>query len=305
MSEVREPSGRAARQEASEREFGPDFLNYLFRHSLEPGYAAAAKRRGQDGPPSRRERIGGMVLRILALFTIGFLLAVAYLQTVAEEPERTKARAGLIEQIKQQQSRTDELAGRAEQLRDDVAELRESVLSRDDAARLRALEATVGLARVRGDGIIVEVADAPPDPEANEEDAKLSRVLDRDLQHIANALWSAGAEAIAINGQRLTSTSTIRAAGSAILVDFRPIVGPYRIVAIGPDEMADRFSASATARLMRRLVDEYGMGFAVRTADGLTVPAAGDPQLRYAHPVGTASPKPSDSGRSTTPSGGG
>mgnify|MGYP006206322601 CR=1 FL=1 len=57
------------------------------------------------------------------------------------------------------------------------------------------------------------------------------------LQDIANALWSAGAEAVAINGQRLTATSTIRAAGGAILVGFRPVTGPYEVSAIGPAEM--------------------------------------------------------------------
>ena len=52
------------------------------------------------------------------------------------------------------------------------------------------------------------------------------RVLDRDLQVMVNALWAAGAEAIAINGQRLTARSAIRYAGEAILLDFRPLVPP-------------------------------------------------------------------------------
>lgn len=299
MSERRSTTGD--RRESAQG-FGPDFLNDLFRNSLDPGYADAAARRRQR-PPGRWERVGGRALTAIVLFVFGFLLAVAYLETMAEEPERAKVRAALVDQIRQRQSRTDELAGQAEQLRDEVAQVREEILSSDDAARLRELEATVGLARVRGDGLIVEVSDAPPDAVADEEDAKLSRVLDRDLQHIANALWSAGAEAIAINGQRLTSTSTIRAAGDAILVDFRPIVGPYTVAAIGPDEMKRRFQESDTARLMRRLVQDYGMGFKVRAVHDLTLPAAGDPQLSHARPSTTTAPTGSE--RSTTPSGGG
>jgi uncharacterized protein YlxW (UPF0749 family) len=294
---------QAAGRKGPAHALGTDFLDDLFRNSLDPGYADAAARRRQLGPPGQWERITGQALRAVALFVVGFLLAVAYLQTVAEEPERSKVRATLAEQIKQRQARTDELALEAEQLRDEVARLRGAVLSSGDAARLREQEAAVGLARVRGDGVIVEVADAPPDPNATEDEAKLSRVLDRDLQHIVNALWSAGAEAIAINGQRLTSTSTIRAAGNAILVDFRPVVGPYTVAAIGPAEMEKRFQASATARLMRRLVDDYGMEFRVKAVEDLTLPAAGDPQLRHAQPPMT--PAPTDSGRSTTPSGGG
>ena len=41
----------------------------------------------------------------------------------------------------------------------------------------------------------------------------MSRVLDVDLQGVVNGLWASGAEAIAVNGQRLTGLTTIRAAG--------------------------------------------------------------------------------------------
>ena len=53
-------------------------------------------------------------------------------------------------------------------------------------------------------------------------------MLDRDLQVIVNGLWAAGAEAIAVNGQRLTACSAIRSAGEAILVDFRPLSAAVR-----------------------------------------------------------------------------
>jgi len=70
------------------------------------------------------------------------------------------------------------------------------------------------------------------------------QVLDRDLQDVVNELWHDGVEAIAINGQRLATTSTIRAAGGAILVDFRPITSPYQVAAIGPDDLDKRFGDS-------------------------------------------------------------
>ena len=59
------------------------------------------------------------------------------------------------------------------------------------------------------------------------------RVRDRDMQRVVNGLWESGAEAIAINGQRLTALSAIRAAGDAILVDNRPLVPPYTVLAVG------------------------------------------------------------------------
>ena len=96
-----------------------------------------------------------------------------------------------------------------------------------------------------------------------------------DLQNVANALWAAGAEAIAINGQRLTATSTIRAAGNAILVDFRPVTSPYEVSAIGPGRYGDDGSttvrgAACCGEVARSTawVSRYGQ------ADGLTLPAA-------------------------------
>jgi uncharacterized protein YlxW (UPF0749 family) len=99
----------------------------------------------------------------------------------------------------------------------------------------------------------------------------------------------------------LTATSTIRKAGAAVLVDFRPVTSPYQISAIGPDDLSDRFTRSAAAASMRGLVQEYGLGFATREEDGLRLPAAANPSLRYARPSGERAndtvPSPSPSGR--------
>ncbi|GAB3935599.1 hypothetical protein GCM10027614_10590 [Micromonospora vulcania] len=111
---------------------------------------------------------------------------------------------------------------------------------------------------------------------------------------MANALWSAGAEAVSINGQRLTATSTIRSAGEAILVDFRPVTGPYEVSAIGPGALQRRFEDSRNAALMREVAQKTGLSFGVREAEDLTLPAAPEPQLRYAKP--SVSPSPSGSG---------
>ena len=54
---------------------------------------------------------------------------------------------------------------------------------------------------------------ADVDPRTDETDD--GRVTDRDLQTVVNEVWAAGAEAVAVNGQRLTSLSAIRSAGDA------------------------------------------------------------------------------------------
>jgi len=276
------------------RTFAPDFLTELFRNPLDQGYTDAAKRKALVGEPRGWRATGVRVVSALTLAAVGFLLVVAYKQTMADEPSRSQARAGLVDQIEQRQDATDDLQREAERLRDDVARQRDAVLDDRDAARLREQEAAAGLGRVRGDGVEVRLDDAPDAVDAVTGAGKpdLGRVLDRDLQQIANALWSAGAEAISINDQRLTATSTIRAAGSAILVDFRPVNRPYVVRAIGPDDLDDSFKDSDTARLFRALVEDEGMSFSVRRADDLTLPGASDPHLRYATPSPTATPTP-------------
>ncbi|MDT4988428.1 MAG: hypothetical protein QOI74_2522 [Micromonosporaceae bacterium] len=275
-----------------------DFLTDLFRSPLDPGYAAAARRRAGRPAPTGVRHATAVGARAAALLGIGFVLAVAHQHVVAAQPQTTRARVGLAADVQARRAETDDLSRRADRLREQVAAERDAALSANgEGARLRDLEAGAGLAAVRGDGTVVRLADAAPpvDPVTGRPSTtNPGRVLDHDLQDVANELWRLGAEAIAINGERLTATTTIRAAGGAILVDFRPITAPYQVSAIGPHDVRSRFVASATAKRFRAYAATYRMQFSVRDRADLTLPAAGEPSLRYAHPI--ASPVPSASG---------
>ena len=282
-----------------------NLLTDLFRDSLDGGYAAAAERRAKAGPEPPWQRRTGRGARAFALALVGFLLAVAYQQVVAGAAGNSRTRADLAAEVAQRRAEADKLARDAEGLRDEVSRDREQALAADpELQRLRDLEARTGLARVQGNGVVVTVSDAPAavDPVTGRVDPdNLGRVLDRDLQAIANALWQSGAEAIAVNGQRLTATSTIRAAGEAILVDFRPIARPYQLSAIGPDGIDKRLAESATGKQFKRFVENYRMVFEIKARNGLTLPAGADPGLRYATPPPPSAP-PSGAGPSGGPS---
>jgi uncharacterized protein YlxW (UPF0749 family) len=271
-----------------------DLLTDLFREPLDSGYAAAARRRARLGPrpPWRAGTAKGA--RAVALALVGFLLAVAYHQVVAGQAGNNQTRADLAEEVADRRAEADRLARDADGLRDEVSQRREQALAADpELLRLKDLEARTGLARVRGDGVVVTVSDAPAavDPVTGSVDPENpGRVLDRDLQDLANALWEAGAEAVAINGQRLTAITTIRAAGEAILVDFRPVTRPYQLSAIGADGIDKRLAGSATAKRFNRFAETYRMQFEIKARDGIILPAGADPGLRYARP-----PQPSAS----------
>ena len=285
-----------------QRRFAPDFLTELFRNPLDPGYADAAARKargeGRTGAPKRI--VSG--ISALTLVALGFLLVVAYRQTLADEPARSQARATLVDQVQSRRTGTAEMQQRADRLRAEVAGLREQQLGGAAVARLKDMEAETGLAPVRGSGTRVTVGDGPAsaDPLTGNRKSE-ARVRDTDLQVATNALWAAGAEAIAVNGQRLTATSTIRQAGEAILVDFQPVTTPYQVVAIGPEDLADTFREGAAGRFFRALNTKFGITYDVTGIGGVTLDAATEPNLRQAQPSTPPSVPPS-AGASGAPS---
>jgi uncharacterized protein YlxW (UPF0749 family) len=157
----------------------------------------------------------------------------------------------------------------------------------DTVAEARdALTAETGAGAVGGPGFVLRLADAPADPSGADVDPRTDqsddgRVSDRDLQTLVNEVWASGAEAVAINGQRLTALSAIRSAGEAILVDFRPLSPPYEVTAVGPDDMRANFVDGFGGSYLAVLRD-YGIDYAVTDEDELSLPASAGVTVRYA-----------------------
>jgi uncharacterized protein YlxW (UPF0749 family) len=252
--------------------------------ALDPAYAEAAARRADD---PRRGRPGpGTVVGVLAT---ALLVAIAAVQAHARAPAAARSRADLVRQAQQQLADVAGLEREANGLRDQVAALRDRTLASSAAGqalarRLGTEELLAGAAAASGPGLRVRLDDA-----TTGSSSQRNRVQDGDLQAVVNALWAAGAEAVAINGHRLTGQSAIRQAGEAILVNFTPLSAPYVVDAVGdPVHLATAFGASAAAARMRDLVQLYGLRFGYSRVARILLPAAPDQPLRYAHPLGTA-----------------
>lgn len=274
------------------RIYQADFLTALFRDPLDPAYVQAAEDKRDKPPLPHWKVLSRKGIALICLVVIGFLFAVAYRQVARSAPEREKVRAGLITRINDEKERTTKLAAEAETLQAEVAMLRDlALLDPARAQGLRQLEAATGVAKVSGDGLVIRLADGP-DAATN---AK-ARILDYDLQQLTNELWSLGAEAISINGRRLTSVSAIRKGGGIYVGDF-PVVSPYEISAVGPPELYDDFTKSLTAQVYRDLAQrpEHRFGLKITKQDDLVLPAALLPELRYAK-VPNASPSPTPTG---------
>jgi uncharacterized protein YlxW (UPF0749 family) len=109
------------------------------------------------------------------------------------------------------------------------------------------------------------------------------------MQRVVNGVWASGAEAVSVNGQRLTVLSAIRAAGDAILVDNRPLVPPYTVLAIGDGQrLSTAFQDSADGQYLHVLEQNYGIRASITAEDTLRLPAAPSLTVRSAKPAAGA-----------------
>ena len=209
------------------------------------------------------------------LALLGFLVVVAVSSTRAERRNSEPRRTRLVKLIEDRRDTVGDLDGevRALRRRVDAAVSRASrsdVSERQHADLLRQLGVAAGTTALEGPGLVVHLADSNRRP-ATAEEAGAFRIHDADVQLVANALFAAGAEGVAINGNRLVATSPIRAAGSTIVVNFRPLSQPYQVVAIGARRRD--FEASEIARRFGRWRDLFGLGFEIEGRSRLVVPA--------------------------------
>ena len=295
-----------------QRSLGASLLDQVLAETLDPSYAQAAARKAREaaaradagetrpprGPLARRR---GQLLVALTLLIAGLLAAVTYREAAAGAQGREQRREALVEDIQEESSTTDQLADQVAELNRQVTRQRDEALAASAVgqralAQLSAAEQAAALTAVRGPGLEVVVGNADPesdsDPVGGSSSVPLAGLVqDRDLQQVVNALWASGAEAVSINGQRLGATTTIRQAGSAILVDFRPLSSPYRVQAIGDQEqLYNRFLVSAGARYVADLSKRYGLQFTVGRDKELSLPAGTAPELRSARPLEDADP---------------
>ena len=257
----------------------------LWTNALDPGYAAAAK------APRPAQSSGGRRRLFLAagLVVAAFLVVLAAEQAHVRAPAAARSRAALVAQVQGQSRAVTALAAQVDQLRAATARLRDLTLGGSTtgsalAAQVRQQEQAAGLIAVVGPGLRVTLNDAA----APAGGGQPNRVLDRDLQGVVNALWAAGAEAIAVNGQRLSEQSSIREAGEAVLVNFQPLKPPYLVDAVGdPVAIETSFAQSAAAERMRSYQQLYGLRFGYTREQHLSLPAAAEDPLHAARPLST------------------
>jgi len=273
-------------------------LDAVARDALDPSYAAAAHRRRRDDdrspplPVRRWHRLAGPV----ALAACGLLAGVVAAGQRAEAPAAARARLGLVADAQAGTEQSNALRRQLTAVQADISARQAAALSATGTGRMLAEQANrlmtaTGQTPVSGPGAVVVLADAPAAARPKGAGSRprgangSGQVLDREVQDAVNALWAAGAEAVAVGSERLAPLTAIRTAGRTLLVGYRPLRSPYEIRAVGPPPaLVAGFSASAAAARLRAAAVSDGISVQTHTAGRLELAAATVPALREARP---------------------
>jgi uncharacterized protein YlxW (UPF0749 family) len=234
----------------------------------------------------------------VALLALGFLIAA---QLASEGPRvqyTTQERTPLVGTANELQSQQDDLKARILDLRARIQTIETQGQGSADAVRqlnaeLQQARIAGGLIALTGMGIVIQLDDSktPVPPDGSESDYLVGS---RDIRLVVEELWVAGAEAIAVNGERITPTSAIIDVGTSLLVNSAYLAPPYQVTALGAPDLYDRLSKSqGFIDFIRARSEGYGIQVSLAAPGSVGVPAfVGTVTLRYARPIASPSIHP-------------
>lgn len=245
----------------------------------------AAQQREPDGG----RRVGRYGVRAsLALGAVGLLAGLLFSTSASLAADSTERRPETLRDL------VDVEADRLEQTNEEVIALRNEyadllAAQADPDAVDPAVAFAAGTTAVTGPGVVVRLWDAPTGvqlPEGASADDLV--VHQQDLEAVMNGLWAGGAEAMTVQGHRVTSTSSVRCVGNVLLIDGATYSPPYVVAAIGdPDELEQTLVATEPIRIYLQYVEALNLGWSVTTESQLEMPAdETNLGLEYAHVPG-------------------
>jgi uncharacterized protein YlxW (UPF0749 family) len=238
----------------------------------------------------------------VALLALGFLIAA---QLASEGPRiriTSQERTPLIATALDLQAQQDNLKQRILDLRASIGDLEaagqggttvtEALNDRLEAARMAA-----GLVAMTGPGLVIQLSDSSVAvPQGSDGSDYL--VSGQDVRAVVDELWLAGAEGVAVNGERITVSTAIVDIGGSVLVNSAYVAPPYQVSAIGAPDLLEHLTASpGFADFIRARAETFGIGVDYATPPAVDLPAyAGSVNLRYGRPTATEAPSTAPSG---------
>jgi uncharacterized protein YlxW (UPF0749 family) len=239
-------------------------------------------------------RRGWAVSIAAGLAVTGFVGAAQWNSSATREAFTSSAQQVLAGQVLELEQEQGELRDQIAEAEAEVQRFQEESTTSSVALaqlneRVAAARLAGGLATVRGPGAVIEIDDSQRVVPPGENPSSFIVLVD-DLRDIVAALWASGAEAVAINGERLVATSSIYGVGASVLVNTAFLSPPFRIEAIGPEGLLDRFVLHEAFRgRVGQRIEFFGLEFATAVSDELTLPAfIGNTRFRWAVPADEA-----------------
>jgi uncharacterized protein YlxW (UPF0749 family) len=239
--------------------------------------------------PADRTRLAHSLVLLLPAVLFGLLVSVQW-RTQSERNELTvRYNTPLLDAAKTLQNEQNALKVDLAHLRADLDQIQanastQSGSAKDLQARIDELKQIAGLSERSGDGVVITLDDARGASAAK--DIEKSICHNTDLTDIVNQAWRGGAEAIAVNDERIVGSSSIYCVGSTIMVNGTLMSPPFSVVVIGPqNDLLATYDDPTQLRDIKQRRDVYGLGFRVSRAGGLHVPSyRGALNVRYATP---------------------
>lgn len=222
---------------------------------------------------------------------LGFLMTLQFRATLVVQQESLP-----LQRIEELSVRLIETERERDALRADLHKVTEQQEQNNRTVNVTDLEMTAGLVGLTGPGLVITIDDSRRTAKAGE-NTNLYVIHDEDILRVVNELRSAGAEAIAVNGQRLTATSEIRCAGPTLSVNNVRSAAPFEIVAIG-----EAVTLENALKMRGGVVDTlkvWGIQMAISPQSAVEIPPFNGPSpFRHAKTLKRmAGSKPDGSGR--------
>ena len=229
----------------------------------------------------------------LVCLLAGLLLAATHGVSGGAEIRRSDA-PRLVDLVREAQSSVTRLSAE----RDGLTKKLDSLHGRSTDAALAAmlrrsaeLAGDADLDPVHGPGLVVTLQDAQRDAngrfprDASPDDLVVHQ---QDIQAVLNALWSADAEAIQMQDQRIIATSVPRCVGNTLLLNGRTYSPPYTITAIGNAPAMQAALASAPlVTLYKQYVVRFGLGYQEDVKPDVRIVGYTEPvRMHFAQPLG-------------------
>ena len=186
-------------------------LSLITARSMDEDYAHVAAQRADLAQDVDNGRRWASLSTLLVIASFGALIAIAASQSTRDAQTNELGREALIDRIQARRTEVVELQGQINNLKmDNQAAVGHAVALQTQADNLdeviERVAVPAGFVAVRGEGIRITV-DSSPQADTSDE------VRDEDLATLVDGLWHAGAEAIAINDERLNAAGGIRNTG--------------------------------------------------------------------------------------------